>query len=106
MTSIAVNTETRPLIGAAVAHRFVQDGYAVALFARTDEYIEELAADLQADGHTALAVPVDITDPDGVSSVFERVNEELGPTEVLIHNANSTFGGDIDDCSPEAFERV
>jgi NAD(P)-dependent dehydrogenase (short-subunit alcohol dehydrogenase family) len=106
MSSVAVIAGTGPVIGAASARRFAREGYAVALLARTEEYAAELAAELRSDGHEALAVTADVTDADDVSTAFDRVNEELGAIEVLVHNANSGSGGSIDDCSPAAFEQV
>jgi len=48
-----------PTIGAAVARELHDAGMDVGLFARSPDYIEELAADL---GSGALAVPTDVTD--------------------------------------------
>lgn len=106
MSSVAVIAGTGPVIGAESARRFAREGYSVALLARTEEYAAELATELRSNGHESLALAADVTDADDVSTAFNRVNEELGTVEVLVHNANSTSGGSIDNCSPAAFEQV
>ncbi|EMA54637.1 SDR family NAD(P)-dependent oxidoreductase [Halococcus salifodinae] len=77
-----------PRIGESVARKFAAEGCSVGLFARSEDYLEELAAELteQTDGE-AIAVPTDITDPAQVEAGFERVRSEFGPVDILLNNA-------------------
>ncbi len=70
------------------AFELAEAGYAVGLFARSEEYLETFASELRAEGHEALAVPTDITDEAAVRSGFDRVREALGPVEALAHTAS------------------
>lgn len=72
-----------PGLGAAVARRFGRQGYAVALFARSQEKIDDLAAQLEADGVTARGYSADVREPAALESALARATTELGPITVL-----------------------
>lgn len=107
---------TGPRIGESVARRFAAEGCSVALFARSEEYLDELASDISTETPgEALAVPTDVTDPAGVAAGFERVREAFGPVDVLVNNAYPTgdtesgLAGSGDgplDAAHDAFEQA
>lgn len=66
-------------IGAAVAARLAADGYRVAATSRSGT---------APDG--VLAIACDVTSADSVDAAFTRVENELGPVEVLVANAGIT----------------
>lgn len=72
-------------IGRATAVRLAADGARVAVNARVDD--ERLAAAVAAAGHGAVAAPCDIVDWDASQAMVEKVQDELGPIEVLVANA-------------------
>src|SRR4051812_21907104 len=69
-------------IGAAIAKRLSQDGFAVAALdlADTSETVAAL-------GDRALGLQVDVSDGAAVADAVERVTTELGPPTVLVNNA-------------------
>ena len=98
---------TGPRIGESVARRFADEGCSVALFARSEEYLEELASDVSAESPgDALAVPTDVTDPAGVAAGFERVREAFGPVDVLVNNAGITIDKKFENMTREDWDRV
>ncbi|OYR76507.1 MULTISPECIES: SDR family oxidoreductase [Halorubrum] len=103
MTRVAVIAGVGPTIGAAVARRFHDDGFAVALLARSEEYVRTLAADLGGD---AVAIPTDVTDDAAVEAALERVRDELGPAEVLVLNASGGGGNPVDDASADRLREL
>ncbi|MEZ3164637.1 SDR family NAD(P)-dependent oxidoreductase [Halorubrum sp. RMP-47] len=103
MTRVAVVAGVGPTIGAAVARRFHDDGFAVALLARTEEYVRTLAADL---GDGAVAIPTDVTDESAVRSAVERVRDELGPVEVLVLNASGGGGNPVEDANADRLREL
>ncbi|MBP2416923.1 SDR family oxidoreductase [Microlunatus capsulatus] len=81
---VAVITGASSGIGAATARSLAAAGYRVALLARRLDRITALAAEL---GEGALAVEADVTDRDALVAAAERVQAELGGTDVLVNNA-------------------
>ncbi len=76
-------------IGRATAVALGQGGHRVAVGYRRDrESAEKTAAEI--DG---LAVELDVSDPDAVDAGFTRVEEALGPVEILVNNAGITADG-------------
>lgn len=70
--------------GRAIAERLAAEGAQVALLARSQGQIEEVAA---AIGPSALAVACDVTDPASVEQVIGMVEATLGPVDILVSNA-------------------
>ena len=74
-------------IGAAVARRLSAEGHAVALTARTDRELAEVAAGLPG---PSLMAPADLTDPASADQLAARVQAEWGgPVDVLVLNAGT-----------------
>lgn len=103
MTRTAVVAGVGPGLGAAVASRFAAEGCRVALLARTEPYLDSLAAELDAEG-VALAVPTDLTDADEVAAAFETVREAFGPTDALVYNASGTPWKGLSDIGVDEFD--
>ena len=94
-----------PGLGAALARRFAR-GYAVAINARSAEYLYSLAGEIRAAGGQVLEVPADIGDRAQVEAAFKLIRERLGPPEVLLYNAGSGTWGTIADITPEQYEHA
>jgi NAD(P)-dependent dehydrogenase (short-subunit alcohol dehydrogenase family) len=86
--------------GAALARRFSQEGYAVALLARSSETSGPLAAKL-AD---ARAYGCNVTEAASVAATFAAIGRELGPVHTLVYNAGSGVWGTVEDINPADFE--
>ncbi|TDL04172.1 SDR family oxidoreductase [Mycolicibacterium obuense] len=91
-------------IGAATAVDLASRGFPVALGARRVEKLEEIVAQIRADGGEAIAVHLDVTDPDSVKACVEQTTSELGDIEVLVAGAGDTYFGKLDSISTEQFE--
>lgn len=86
--------------GSAIARRFAAQGYAVALLARHGDRLADLEREL--DG--ARAYSCDATDAGQVNETFARIEREMGPVNVLVHNAGSGHFKNFDDTTPADFE--
>ena len=71
-------------IGRAVALDLARAGVAVAAAARTRPEVERLAAEVQAAGGRAVAVTMDVTDPESVRAGFASAREALGGIDILV----------------------
>lgn len=74
-------------IGRATAKTLADAGAAVAVSARRTERLEELAADIEDAGGTALPVTTDVTEIEEVREMIETTREELGGPDILVNNA-------------------
>ena len=90
-------------IGAATATELAARGFPVALGARRVEKCAELAAVISANGGEAVAISLDVTDPDSVREFLWLATEELGAIEVLIAGAGDTFFGRLYEIDTEDF---
>jgi NAD(P)-dependent dehydrogenase (short-subunit alcohol dehydrogenase family) len=101
-TRVCVVTGAGPGNGAAFSRRFAAEGYRVAMLARSEERLRELEAQIPgAKGYVA-----DVGDPDAVRDSFARIRAELGPVDVLVHNAGSGTFSSFMETQPEAFEKA
>jgi 2-hydroxycyclohexanecarboxyl-CoA dehydrogenase len=71
-------------IGRAIALALSEQGRAVAVGDVLEDQAAETAA---AIGGEALAVPLDVTNPDSVTAAVDRTQRELGVVDVLVNNA-------------------
>jgi 3-oxoacyl-[acyl-carrier protein] reductase len=72
-------------IGLAVARRLAQSGAKVALWDMRADLLDRAVADLGAD--VAIAVVVDIADPDAVMRAVVETEARLGTVSILVHSA-------------------
>ncbi|MGH7964467.1 MAG: SDR family NAD(P)-dependent oxidoreductase [Candidatus Binatia bacterium] len=100
---VAVVVGVGPGLGAALARRFAQ-GYAVAINARSAEYLHSLAEEIKVAGGQVLEVPADIGDRKQVEEAFALIRERLGPPDVLLYNAGSGTWGTVTEITPEQYE--
>ena len=87
---VAVVTGAGRGIGAAVAARLADDGFAVALLDLDEAGVKQGAEAIVAKGGKAVGVALDVTEAEQVEAAVTRVADELGPPVVLINNAGIT----------------
>ena len=74
-------------IGAATAREFSKRGHPVALTARRQEAIEEIAQEIRASGGMAVAIPCDVGDPAQVERAVAATVRDLGGLGIVVNNA-------------------
>ncbi|GAA2161453.1 MULTISPECIES: SDR family oxidoreductase [Glycomyces] len=84
---VAVITGASSGIGEATAELLAERGAKVALLARRADRLAELAARIEKNGGTVLAIPVDVTDAAALEAAAARVEAELGTADLLFNNA-------------------
>jgi len=103
MTQTAVIAGVGPGLGASIARTFAANGCNVALFARSEDYIEALADDLPDSGD-GLAVATDLQDVAAIESSFETVRDAYGSVDILVNHASAAAWKGLTDISLEEFE--
>jgi 3-oxoacyl-[acyl-carrier protein] reductase len=77
-------------IGRACALALSQTGVRVALAARTADQLEELAAEIRAQGREAFPVALDLASADSIKEATARTAKEFGRIDILVNNAGIT----------------
>jgi len=92
-------------LGTALARRFAR-GYAVALVARTQDKLDELAREITDTGGRALAISADVSKADHIARACDQVRRELGEIDVLLYNAAMRPFGRLMETKPSTFENT
>jgi NAD(P)-dependent dehydrogenase (short-subunit alcohol dehydrogenase family) len=85
--SVALVTGGGRGIGRLVAQALAKADYAVGVVARSPGELAETARLIEDAGAAATAVAADVTDERAAADAVERIQQELGPIDVLINNA-------------------
>src|SRR3954449_9004479 len=103
---VAVVTGASSGIGDATAKALAREGYAVALAARREDRINELAEQISGAGGKALAVPTDVGDQSSAAALIQTTKDELGSVDVLVNNAGVMLLGPINGADIEHWQRM
>jgi len=86
---VALVTGVGPGTGAAIARRFAQGGYQVAMLARNHARLQALESEITS----SRAYACDVADEARVDAAIAAVRRDLGEPRVLVHNAvGGAFG--------------
>src|ERR1700757_2390551 len=87
---VALVTGASQGIGRACALKLAQAGATLALAARGQEKLEELAREIETTGGKAAAFPLDVSDEEQIKSVFKAAIAQFGKIDILVNNAGIT----------------
>lgn len=108
--SVAFVTGASAGIGEATAHALAAEGADVALVARRETRLAEVAADVtEAYGVEALELPTDVRDHEAVAAAVAETVETFGRLDVVVNNAGVVgegFDERMEEQSIENFHRV
>jgi NAD(P)-dependent dehydrogenase (short-subunit alcohol dehydrogenase family) len=88
-------------IGLACAEAFAAEGARVAICSRSEENLAAAAGALAARGRDVLALPADLSRPGTAAALVARVEDRLGPVDVLV-----TCAGAARRTSPEKLDEA
>jgi NADP-dependent 3-hydroxy acid dehydrogenase YdfG len=103
---VAAITGASSGIGEATALALAAEGAAVALGARREDRLSDLAERIEADGGRALPIAVDVGDEPSARSFVERAHSELGGLDVLVNNAGVMLLGPIEGADTEQWRQM
>ncbi|WP_105971979.1 SDR family NAD(P)-dependent oxidoreductase [Streptomyces geranii] len=104
--TVALVTGASSGIGAATARRLAEEGASVALVARREERLTDLAAEIGKAGGTALVVAADITDRARAEAAVERTVAHFGRLDTLVNNAGLMLLGPVVGADAAEWERM
>jgi 3-oxoacyl-[acyl-carrier protein] reductase len=93
-------------MGRACAMALAREGCNVALFARREELLDDVAAEIEGLGLGALAVAGDATDAEALRAVVERTLEQFGRLDILVNNTGGPPAGGFDDFGDEDWRKA
>lgn len=80
-------------IGKACAVALAAAGARVVVAARTLDRCEEVAAEIRALGHQAMAVAIDLSSKESIVQAIGQAAKDFGPIHILVNNAGITKDG-------------
>src|SRR4051794_5804419 len=93
-------------IGEATALACARAGAAVALAARREDRIRDLAGRIEEEGGRAVALPTDVSDERQARAFIEHAYEQLGGLDALVNNAGLMLLGPIPGADTEEWRRM
>jgi 7-alpha-hydroxysteroid dehydrogenase len=98
---IALITGAGRGIGEGIAYAFVEAGAAVALVARTESQVKDVARKIETSGGRALAITGDVTDLAQLPGLVEKTVAAFGGLDILVNNAGGEISPHFLDTRPE-----
>jgi NAD(P)-dependent dehydrogenase (short-subunit alcohol dehydrogenase family) len=90
-------------LGGAIARRFARERFHTCVARRTEDKLAPLIAAIEAEGGSASAFGCDARSEDQVIGLFDRIEQEHGPIEVMVHNIGGNVRSSILDMTAEKF---
>jgi NAD(P)-dependent dehydrogenase (short-subunit alcohol dehydrogenase family) len=93
-------------LGGAIARRFARGGYHACVVRRHADQLAPLCEAIRAAGGTASAFGVDARKEDAVVELFDRVEREIGPVEVAVHNIGANVAFPVVDFESRKYFKI
>jgi NADP-dependent 3-hydroxy acid dehydrogenase YdfG len=103
---IAVVTGASRGIGRAIAWRLAQAECDLALVARSDAELRELASDIKAAGREALSLVCDLREESQVRVVMKHVLDYFGRVDILVNNAGLWHYAPVTELTLEQWDEM
>lgn len=107
---VALVTGASRGIGEATSHALAEKGADVALLARSDDILSEVAADLEGKyGVQTLPLPTNVRSHAEVTAAVEDTVDQFGGLDIVVNNAGITgdgFDDRMEEASIENFHRL
>lgn len=98
---LALVTGASSGMGRSIAMALARSGAEVILLARKRSLLDQTAAEINAAGGRAHAIPVDLSDPEEVEIAATKIKTETGVPDIIVNNAGSGKWRFIDETTPE-----
>ena len=104
---VAIITGASSGIGAAIAEELVKCGARVALFARRENRLQELAQRLAGKGSDQpLIVPGDVSKPEDVQNLVNQTVQRWGKLDIVIANAGFGYRSPVVNGDPQRWKSL
>ena len=104
---VAVITGANRGIGAAIAESLAEEGCRLALAARNEERLNQVAERLRRQfGGEVLTLPTDISDESQARALIETTAAHFGTVDILVNNAGMGIYGTVDELNLDDLRHV
>ena len=103
---VALVTGSSAGIGAAIAGGLAAAGAKVVVNGRSPDKIAAVVAAIAAAGGRAYGVPFDVTSSAAVRAGVARIEDEIGPIDILFNNAGIQRRGALEDYAEETWREL
>lgn len=103
---VALVTGGGGTLGAGHSVCLAESGAAVAVADIKLEPAQKIADQINSNGGRAIAVEMDVTNPEKVGKAFDQVQEELGVVDILVNNAGTYTKALAIDVPYDQFQKV
>jgi gluconate 5-dehydrogenase len=103
---VALVTGSSAGIGLAIALGLGRAGARVVLNGRQAEKVSRAAEELRGAGVSAVEMPFDVTERPAVIDAIDRIEDTVGPIEILVNNAGMQRRGALEDYPEEAWHEL
>ncbi len=95
-------------VGSAIARAFAREGLEVCVTRRPRhlDKVQALAATIRADGGAAHAFGVDARSEDEVAALFETIEADIGPLEVVVFNIGANVHFPVTQTTSRVYSKV
>jgi len=105
-SKVAIVTGAASGIGKALGEALAHSG-ATAILADINAYmLENVVESITRDGHTAEAVPLDVSNYEDVKKLVDDTVSKHGRLDFIFNNAGIAVGGEVRDCSIDDWRDV
>lgn len=93
-------------MGKLFAQRLGEDGARVVLWDLNEKALKETEEELRAKGYEVFTYVADVSDPNRVRALAEKVKEDVGVVQILFNNAGVVFKGLITEQSDDHISKT
>jgi NAD(P)-dependent dehydrogenase (short-subunit alcohol dehydrogenase family) len=103
---VALITGSGRGIGRTIAERFAREGATVVVADVNGDLAAATSKEIRANGATAHAISLDVTQPKGVDAAVTGITATFGSLDLLVNNAGIGLTRLLVDTTPEEWDRV
>ena len=92
--------------GGAIARRFAREGYTVCVTRRNEEALTPLVQEIEQAGGKARPFGCDARDEEQMVALFDTIENEVGPVEVVVFNIGANVFFSIRETTARVYRKV
>lgn len=92
--------------GGAIARRFAREGYLTCVTRRMVEHLDPLVDRIRAEGGVVHPFGSDARDEQAVTTLFQHIEQEIGPLDVVVFNIGANVRFAITDTTERVYRKV